>query len=230
MLQPDSIIKPLISFGIAFVPAVIGIVCHEVAHGYVAWRLGDPTAKQAGRLTLNPIKHVDPTGLAVFVFTALFTRFVIGWAKPVPVHAGYFKKPRSGMMLVAIAGPATNFILALIFALIFKLILSTVSPFASEVPQSTIILLNIASMGVLINCLLGIFNLIPLPPLDGSHIISGLLPEHMVRAYWAIGKYSMFIILILLFSGLFGKIMFPALRMAVSFICLIAGINPSFIL
>ena len=117
-------------FLLAGIPALLGMICHEVAHGFVAWRLGDPTAKLMGRLTLNPIKHIDPTGLGVFIFTAVAsalggTRFIFGWAKPVPVQSRYFSNPRLGMLFVAVAGPLTNFMLALLCAFFLRMVMGT---------------------------------------------------------------------------------------------------------
>ena len=191
-------------FLLAFVPAVIGIVCHEVAHGYVAYRFGDPTAKVAGRLTLNPVKHIDPTGLMVFVLTALFTPFVIGWAKPVPVNARYFKRPKEGMMLVAFAGPLTNFIVAAVCAIIAVLI----NPFIATNSVAYFIQES-AVTGVIINCSLAWFNLIPIPPLDGGHILFGLLPESLAQQYAKIAKYGFFIIIACLYFNLFSRFLGP---------------------
>jgi Zn-dependent protease len=192
------------------IPLLLGITCHEVAHGYVAWRQGDPTAKAAGRLTLNPIKHLDVTGTAVFVLTAYIGAFVIGWAKPIPVNAGYFKNPKKGMMLVSVAGPATNFVLAILFALLFHL---CVAVFPAD-PHSTAAailepLARISAAGVWLNLILCIFNLIPIPPLDGSQILAGLLPDEAAEKYQSLERWGMLIIIGLLATGILGRIIVP---------------------
>lgn len=222
MNLPD--INSLIFFGLAIVPALFGIICHEVAHGWAAYKMGDPTAKFLGRLTLNPIKHIDPMGLGVFAFTALFSPFVIGWAKPVPVQPRYFRYPRQGMMLVSLAGPMTNFFVALLCALVFKL---TVNLAASGVGAQSLALWCVqksAQYGVMINCALAWFNLMPIPPLDGSHILEGLLPRPLAEAYASIARYGMFIVLILVATGFFGKILVPLLTYTADFIFMLVGL------
>lgn len=220
----------LTTVAIALLPVALAIICHEVAHGWVAWRLGDPTAKILGRLTLNPIKHIDPTGLAVFVLTAITAPFIIGWAKPVPVQAKYFKNPRYGMMLVAFAGPLTNFLLALLFALAFRVLLSFISPYESSLSTPMQIALTMASIGISVNCTLAVFNLMPVPPLDGSHIISGLLPETLARAYWGLARFGLLLVILLVASGAFGKILWPVVDKLVYLVCSIVGLNPQYIL
>ncbi len=192
---------------VAFVPMMLGMVCHEVAHGWAAWRLGDPTAKSQGRLTLNPAVHLDPMGSLMFVLTALTSPFVLGWAKPVPVNARWFRNPSKGMMLVSFAGPLTNFVLAICFALFAKVL--TVLPPALQ--QGTVFefFINMAAIGVWINFTLGWFNLIPIPPLDGSHILAGMLPPKMAWQYHQVGRYGIIIVIILLASGMLGRVLWP---------------------
>lgn len=113
---------------VAFVPMLLGIVCHEVAHGWAAWRQGDPTARSLGRLTLNPAPHIDPMGGLMFVLTSLMGPFIIGWAKPVPVNPRWFANPRRGMMLVSLAGPGANVVLAVAFGLVLKLFVMLLPP------------------------------------------------------------------------------------------------------
>ena len=216
----------LYSFGLAIVPALFGIICHEIAHGWAAYKMGDPTAKFLGRLTFNPIKHIDPMGLGMFAFTAIFTRpFVIGWAKPVPVNPRYFKNPRQGMMLVSVAGPLTNFLVALLCALIVKLTINlSVSGFA---PGSSVLAFVQASAlyGVSINCALAWFNLMPIPPLDGSHIVEGLLPYELARAYSSIGRYGMIILILLIGFGVINKILVPLLTTSATLIFSMVGLS-----
>lgn len=224
--MPDNIAQGLLIFGLAFVPALFGIICHEVAHGWVAHKLGDPTAKFLGRLTLNPIKHIDPMGLGVFAFTAIFSPFVIGWAKPVPVQPRYFRRPREGMMLVSVAGPMTNFLVAILCALILKLCLNLV---ASGLALSTPLLLvcQSAFLGISINCALAWFNLMPIPPLDGSHIIQGLLPESLARAYGSLARYGLLIILLLVATGFFRYVLVPLMMQSMSLISAVFGVPGS---
>lgn len=197
---------------ICAVPLLLGIICHEVAHGYVAYRCGDPTAKVMGRLTLNPIGHIDPMGTAAFVLTAvgssaLGAPIAFGWAKPVPVDTRNLRKPRRDMALVAAAGPVTNFILAVLF----MACLIMTNKFSMEYVGSTVYIFfyNMLYAGVRINLLLGIFNLLPIPPLDGSRLLTLTLPYEAARKYNEIGRYGMIIVLVLMFSGVFGKVLFP---------------------
>lgn len=179
------------------IPLLLGLSFHEAAHGFVAYMLGDPTAKNAGRLTLNPIRHLDPIGTLVFVLTRM-----VGWAKPVPVNPNYFKDPRKGMMLVAMAGPGTNFVLAVVFAVLMHAVEST-PPISPDTPLYTVLSLvaSICFMGVFINLVLGVFNLLPIPPLDGSNIVAGLLPRHLAYRYTAFGKYGIVVLVGLILVG-----------------------------
>lgn len=190
------------------VPVLAAITVHEASHGYVAYLLGDPTAKNAGRLTLNPLKHLDPLGTLVLVLTRM-----IGWAKPIPVDPRYFADPNKGMMLVSLAGPASNFALALVFALLYHFlnygfgIMGGQSSVAMFKP-----LVLMCQAGVVINLALGMFNLLPIPPLDGSKILAGVLPPKMAHGLLRLERYGFIIILLLAFTGVFGKIIFPAIR------------------
>ena len=199
------------------IPLLLGITCHEVAHGYVAWRQGDPTAKAAGRLTLNPLKHLDVMGTAVFVLTAFIGAFVIGWAKPIPVNARYFKNERQGMILVSLAGPATNFVLAILFALLFHLCASAL-PAEPGSLAGTILgpLARISAAGVWINLILCIFNLLPIPPLDGSQVLAGLLPPQAAEKFQSLERWGMLIIIGLLATGILGRVIVPPLRFFVN--------------
>ena len=189
------------------VPLVIAIVFHEVTHGWTALALGDPTAKERRRLSLNPIRHVDPVGtLLVPGALALFGGPIFGWAKPVPVIKERLDNPRFGMMAVAAAGPGTNFVLAAIAAVAFGLW----APFGSELattdtgsylivgPSGAVDLFASALFYlILINVFVGIFNLLPIPPFDGSHIVEGAMPRRWVHLYEKLRPFGM-----LLFVGL----------------------------
>ena len=150
---------------------VVSLSLHELAHAYVAWRLGDPTAKEQGRLTLNPIAHLDPLGTLMFALTALLAGVPFGWAKPVPVDPRYFRRPKEGMALVAVAGPAMNFVLALVALAVLRH--AGLDGRAFEV----------VALAYLVNVILGLFNLIPIPPLDGSRIV-GVLMDNATYARW----------------------------------------------
>jgi len=191
-------------------PLLFALTFHEFAHGYVAYRLGDPTAKNAGRLTLNPLKHLDPIGTIAFFFIKF------GWAKPVPVNPTNFRNPRKDMLWVALAGPMTNLALALISAIITK----TLWFLASSLPYSAIaeaILVPLNAMliaSVWINLVLCIFNFLPIPPLDGSRILTGLLPQDLAISYMKIERYGFIIILVLAFSGVLSKVILPIIGYA----------------
>jgi Zn-dependent protease len=167
---------------------------HEVAHGSVAYQLGDPTAKYAGRLSLNPIKHIDPFGTVLLPLMLLFLTAgngpVFGWAKPVPVNPFNFKDQKWGDLKVSIAGPLANFSLALVFGLFIRFF--TLSP-SFEI---------IFSLVVIYNLLLGLFNLIPIPPLDGSHILFSFLPERYREVKIFLRQYGFFILVFFIFFGL----------------------------
>ncbi|NVE93429.1 site-2 protease family protein [Altererythrobacter lutimaris] len=198
---------------LVLVPAlIIAIVFHEVAHGWAALSLGDPTAKERNRLSLNPIRHVDPVGtLLVPGFLAVVGGPIFGWAKPVPVNAHRLDNPRYGMMAVAAAGPGSNFILAGIGAVLLGIVAPQVWGFAPGAETFTIIdgtgetslVLTGLFYFILINVFLGIFNLLPIPPFDGSHIIEGLLPRRYVHLYAKLRPLGM-----VLFFGLVALVWF----------------------
>lgn len=197
---------------VAFVPALLGIILHEIAHGWVAERCGDPTARFMGRLTLNPLPHIDPVGLAVFGLTSLSGAFVFGWAKPVPVDPRHFRNPARDMMLVALAGPLTNFLLAVAFGLALWVAVF-VLPFA-QLRTNTAYQFALSSLqaGVIINFGLGWLNLLPIPPLDGSKILAYFLPADWAWRFMNLGRYGFVILLLLLATGLLGTILGPLVR------------------
>lgn len=199
-------------FSIALVPALLGIILHEVAHGYVAFKNGDPTAKIMGRLTINPLPHIDIVGLLVFVLTSISGSFIFGWAKPVPVDPRYFKNPNRGMMQVALAGPLTNIFLALFFGLLLWLILSLM-PIENWHDKSWyVFLLSMCQAGVIINFGLAWLNLIPIPPLDGSKILAYFLPHNIAMKYLDIERYGFVILIVLLFTGALGYVLGPLVK------------------
>ncbi len=178
------------------IPLIIAIVFHEVAHGLVARRLGDNTAQQRGRLTLNPIKHIDPFGTVILpLLLAISHAPVFGWAKPVPVNYRRLRNPRRDMVLVALAGPGMNLLLALIGAIVLAATLSL----SSEPNGLTTALIAGNSLNfVLINLFLAIFNLLPVPPFDGGHVVEGLLPPQAAMQFRKMGRFSLLVLVVLL--------------------------------
>lgn len=203
---------------ISFVPALLGIILHEVAHGWVARRFGDTTAESMGRLTLNPIPHIDPMGLAVFGLTSLTGSFVFGWAKPVPVDPARFRNPVRDMMLVSLAGPSTNFLLAIFFGLLLWASVMLL-PF-DELRENTIYIFVISSLqaGVIINFGLAWLNLLPIPPLDGSKVLAYFLPTQLALKFIGLTRFGFIILLLLLFTGLLGKILMPLVNYSTLFL------------
>lgn len=212
MLNDFDIHTALRVLAVSFVPALLGIILHEVAHGWVARLCGDHTAEEAGRLTLNPLPHIDPMGLAVFGLTSLSGSFVFGWAKPVPVNPRYFHHAKRDMMLVSLAGPMTNFLLAVFFGLF---LLGTLAFFPYAQWQSNEVykfILSSAQVGVIINFGLGWLNLVPVPPLDGSKILAYFLPDQLAWKFMSLSRYGFIILLLLLFTGILGDILGPLVR------------------
>ena len=183
-------------------PFLFAITVHELAHGYVAYRLGDPTAKNEGRLTMNPLKHLDPLGVLAFIIMK------IGWAKPVPVNPGYFKDPQRGMLLVALAGPGANVAIAVCSAfLAHLLILIPILPLFFLQP---VVGMLVAS--VWINIMLAVFNCLPIPPLDGSKVLMGLLPPDAARSYARLEPFGFILLLGLFYTGIIGWFIMPIIQ------------------
>ncbi len=185
-------------------PFLFALTFHELAHGYVAWNLGDPTAKNAGRLTMNPLKHLDPLGVIAFIIMK------IGWAKPVPVDPRYFKDPQKGMLLVALAGPAANVLTAIASAVLVKLLIMV--PFIPMYALKPMVGMLVAS--VWINIMLAVFNCLPIPPLDGSKVLMGLLPPDAARSYARLEPFGFILLLILFYAGIIGKVIMPIISYA----------------
>jgi len=186
------------------IPLIFAITLHEAAHAYAARYFGDNTAYMLGRMTLNPIKHIDPIWtIAVPLLTLFFGGFIFGAAKPVPVNFGALRNPKRDSIWVAAAGPLANLAMMLIWAL--------VATIAQSMPDSApmLFLSYVGQAGILVNALLMIFNLFPLLPLDGGRIIAGLLPNNLAYQYSKIEPYGMFILIALIVSGVFGKFLGP---------------------
>ena len=202
---PD-IARAIQEIALLLVPVLMGVTFHEVAHGYVANWLGDPTPKMAGRLTFNPIKHLDAIGALAFLLTRM-----IGWAKPVPINPRYFRDPARGMMLVALAGPVMNVLLAIGFALVIRLVEYAAM---GVMPGSTAYrilepLLYICAAGVQVNLALAFFNMLPIPPLDGSNVLAAFLSPQLADRYMALGRWGFFVLLLLAVTGILGRLILP---------------------
>jgi len=213
-----------LKLSIMLVPGMLAIVCHEVSHGYVAWRFGDPTAKMMGRLTLNPLKHVDIIGTLMIFFIG------IGWAKPVPVVFENLRNPKRDMIWVAAAGPITNIILATVSAFLLRGLVVFGNPAASGSPLAMLVepVVLMLAFSVYINLLLAICIRIPVPPLDGGRVLVGLLPYRQAAAWSRIEPYGMVIIIALVFfTNMFSYIISPVLTLGVA---LLAGPQSSLVM
>ncbi|MFW6148522.1 MAG: site-2 protease family protein [Atribacterota bacterium] len=195
------------------IPAVlIAITVHEYAHGFAAYYYGDPTAKLAGRLTLNPLAHLDPIGTLMLII------FRIGWAKPVPINYGNLRNPKKDMIRVSFAGPLSNIIVSFLFAVLLRLnnfifqnlLYNTINNFPDLLLTFIRGWFIFLHTGILINLILAIFNLIPIPPLDGHHILLGVLPPEWAQQYAKLNHaHGMIILLLLIWTGFIGKVIFP---------------------
>lgn len=189
------------------VPLALAIILHEVAHGWVANYFGDPTAKSLGRLTLNPISHIDPIGTVVVPGLLMVTGapFLFGWAKPVPVMIHKLRNPRKDMIWVALAGPGANLLMAIAWTIIAKLVISFTDPSST----THAFLIGVVIRGIMINVVLMVFNLLPMLPLDGGRVVHGLLPQEVGDKFAMTEQYGMFIVVALLASGVLSSIISP---------------------
>jgi len=203
---------------ISIVPILIAITFHEVAHGFVADRLGDPTAKFVGRLTLNPFVHIDPVGtilmpLMLFIFTN--GQFVFGYAKPVPINPQNFRDPRRDMAISAAAGPLMNIILAVLSVLTIKFLIVPLSAISPAVVTARILkpLMLMFTSSIIINIILASFNLIPIPPLDGGRVVVGLLPYRQAISFSRIEPFGFIIVIVLIVTGIAQYFVIPLVNM-----------------
>lgn len=196
----------LLKLAIFAPPMLMAVTFHEVSHGAMAALLGDPTARLAGRLTLNPLKHLDPMGLLAFVLTQM-----IGWAKPVPVDGRYFRNPRMGMVLVSAAGPLSNFVLALLSALALSGLEYAGGALGASPLKGYVLvpLLYMTIASVQVNLALGVFNLLPIPPLDGGHLLMGLLPRRWAYELARLERWGFVVVILLAITGVLGRILGP---------------------
>lgn len=205
----------------AVIPVLFAIALHETAHGWAARYFGDRTAEMLGRLTLNPIKHIDPIGtIAMPLVLTLLGLPAFGWAKPVPVVAANMRNPKRNMIAVAAAGPVSNLLMALLWAIVLRMTLGW------DQPQLGIrqFLLSMSQIGLQFNVLLAVFNLIPIPPLDGGRVLRGLLPERYGMKLDAAERWGLILVLLLLTFGILSRILLPVMSWFIDLILLLVGV------
>ena len=220
-----SLIQKIAIFAL---PVIFAITLHEAAHGYVARFFGDMTAAAQGRITANPLKHIDPVGTILVPLVILLTSkllgggaILFGWAKPVPVNFSRLRRPKQDMLWVALAGPGMNFVMAVFWALMIQLGHALGNGFA------TAPLMLMGAAGVFINVILMALNLIPLPPLDGGRIAVSLLPVKQAMQYARLEPYGLFILLGLMFTGILGTLMWPLISLFIGLTALVTGLEPA---
>ena len=193
---------------IYIIPLLFAITLHEAAHGWVASKLGDHTARMMGRVTLDPTKHIDPIGTIAIPLVLLLSssRFIFGWAKPVPINFNALRNGKNGMIWVALAGPGANIVMAICW--LFVMIIA--------IKMNITVLIEMGRIGILVNCVLAVFNLLPIPPLDGSRVISALLPNRLAYQYNQLEQYGLYILLGLMFLGGFNYLVRPWVELILS--------------
>jgi Zn-dependent protease len=186
---------------IYIIPLLFAITLHEAAHGWVASKLGDHTARMMGRVTLDPTKHIDPIGTIAIPLVLLISSsgFIFGWAKPVPINFNALRNGKNGMIWVALAGPVANIVMAVCWLFIMIIAIN----------MNIAVLIEMGRIGILVNCVLAVFNLLPIPPLDGSRVISALLPNRLAYQYNQLEQYGLYILLGLMFLGGFNYLVRP---------------------
>jgi Zn-dependent protease len=219
MGEMNDILRTILVYA---VPTVFAITLHEAAHGYVARMFGDTTAYMLGRVTLNPVKHIDVMGTIVIPLVLLaVTRgaFLFGWAKPVPVNFNNLRNPKRDMLWVAAAGPVSNVAQALLWAVLAKLLDGATEGGAAGYWA------QVAVAGILINVVLAVLNLIPILPLDGGRVLASLLPKRASLAYQATERYGMIVLIVLIVSGVLGRVMYPLVNLAINAIAALFGLQ-----
>ncbi|ARO88929.1 site-2 protease family protein [Nitrosospira lacus] len=213
----DSVIQNIAIYAL---PVIFAITLHEAAHGYVAKHFGDLTAYAQGRVSLNPVRHIDPVGTILLpLLTLLLGGILFGWAKPVPVNFSALRHPKQDMLWVALAGPGANLFMALLWALVIKL--------GIGLPESDLArpMILMGEAGIKINVILMVLNLLPLPPLDGGRIAVSLLPHHMAHSFSKIEPYGFMILLLLLITGVLGAIIGPFISITIQMVVLFFGLE-----
>jgi Zn-dependent protease len=212
-LQQYDFAEIFIGFGVL----LFSLTVHEMAHAWTADRLGDPTARLAGRVSLNPIVHADLIGTILLPLVSMFSgATLIGWAKPVPVNMRYLRDPRRDYIIVAAAGPASNLVLALFSALLLAIV--PISPYTSGEPNVSVPVATVLRHLVSLNVLLAIFNMIPIPPLDGGNVLAGLLPSNLATVFNKIRPFGFLLLYVLVLSGGFETIVLPPYRFILSWL------------
>jgi Zn-dependent protease len=202
---------------IQFIVLLFSLTVHETAHAWTADRLGDPTARMLGRVSLNPVVHADPVGTVLFPLIAMISRFpLIGWAKPVPVDMRRLKQPRRDYMLVAAAGPASNLLIAIAAALVLALM--PISPLELDEINITVPVATLLSVAIRLNVLLAIFNMLPIPPLDGGNVLAGLLPRSLAVVFDQLRPYGFLLLYALMFTGGFNYLVGPPYLLLLSWL------------
>ena len=193
---------------IYIIPLLFAITLHEAAHGWIASKLGDHTARMMGRVTLDPTKHIDPIGTIAIPLVLLLSSsgFIFGWAKPVPINFNALRNGKNGMIWVALAGPGANILMAICW--LFVMIIA--------INMNITVLIEMGRVGILVNCVLAVFNLLPIPPLDGSRVISALLPNRLAYQYNQLEQYGLYILLGLMFLGGFNYLVRPWVELILS--------------
>ena len=215
-MQLDQLIQTVT---IAAIPILFAITLHEAAHGYVARHFGDMTAYQQGRISLNPMRHIDPVGTVLLpLLTLALGGVLFGWAKPVPVNFSALRNPKKDMLWVALAGPASNLVMALGWALLFKISSSFPENYFAEP------LMGMAVIGIKINVVLLVLNLLPLPPLDGGRVAVSLLPHRQAYQLSRIEPYGMFILIFMAITPVLGWVLFPLVKAVENFLFMLVGI------
>lgn len=203
-------------------PVLLAVSLHEAAHAWMADKKGDPTSRLMGRLTFNPFKHIDPVGtILVPTLMILFTGFAFGWAKPVPVDVRNLNNPKKDMMWVALAGPMSNFIMAILWAIFLHISVM----FVDSRSALSLFFLLMPVAGITINVILGVLNLLPIPPLDGGRIMAGLLSPQASEKYSKIEPYGFFIIIALMLTGVLSYIIFPAISLIIMVLSAVSGLE-----
>jgi Zn-dependent protease len=215
-MHPDQLIQTI---SLAAIPVLFAITLHEAAHGYVARHFGDMTAYQQGRISLNPLRHIDPLGTVIFPLLTLWLGGILfGWAKPVPVNFAALRHPKQDMLWVSIAGPASNLIMALGWAFLAKMALMFPGNYFAEP------LLGMAEWGIRINVVLMVLNMLPLPPLDGGRVAVSLLPHRQAFMLARVEPYGMFILIFLAVTPVLSLILSPLVNLAFKLLSLLFGI------